>query len=137
MFAPSGLELLFAKVAIKPGKPVWLGMAEGKWVIGSPGNPTSAMVTARLFLAPLLALLHGRQADEVLQWKLHLLGTALPASGDRLTFMRADETAGRITPICNQDSGAQAALRLARFLIRRDARETKLAAGEQVQVLAF
>jgi molybdopterin molybdotransferase len=137
MFASSGLELLFAKVAIKPGKPVWLGMAEGKWVIGLPGNPTSAMVTARLFLAPLLALLHGRQADEVLQWKPHLLSTGLPASGDRLTFMRADETAGRITPICNQDSGAQAALRLARFLIRRDAGETELAAGEQVQVLAF
>ena len=51
----AGLELIFSKVAIKPGKPVWLGRAGGKLVIGLPGNPTSAMVTARLLLAPLVA----------------------------------------------------------------------------------
>jgi molybdopterin biosynthesis enzyme len=29
MFEPLGLELIFEKVAIKPGKPVWLGRADG------------------------------------------------------------------------------------------------------------
>ena len=53
MFEPLGLELVFSKVAIKPGKPVWLGRAGEKLVIGLPGNPTSALVTARLLLAPL------------------------------------------------------------------------------------
>ncbi|MBL7599169.1 molybdopterin molybdenumtransferase MoeA, partial [Escherichia coli] len=54
MFGPAGLEFIFTKVAIKPGKPVWLGRARGKLVLGLPGNPTSALVAARLFLAPLL-----------------------------------------------------------------------------------
>ncbi|HEY9218350.1 MAG TPA: molybdopterin molybdotransferase MoeA, partial [Phenylobacterium sp.] len=55
MFQRRGLELVFSKVAIKPGKPVWLGRADGTLVLGLPGNPTAAMVTARLFLAPLVA----------------------------------------------------------------------------------
>ena len=55
MFEPLGLELVFSKVSIKPGKPVWLGRVGEKLVVGLPGNPTSALVTARLLLAPLLA----------------------------------------------------------------------------------
>jgi molybdopterin molybdotransferase len=47
---------LFSKVAIKPGKPVWFGRARDTLIVGSPGNPTSAMVTARLLLAPLIAV---------------------------------------------------------------------------------
>jgi molybdopterin molybdotransferase len=39
MFAAHALDLLFAKVAIKPGKPVWVGRARGTWVVGLPGNP--------------------------------------------------------------------------------------------------
>ena len=66
MFAPSGLELIFSKVAIKPGKPVWLGRVGDKLVMGLPGNPTSAMVTARLLLAPLVAGLGGRRAGPAL-----------------------------------------------------------------------
>ena len=55
MFEPLGLELVFSKVSIKPGKPVWLGRVGQTLVMGLPGNPTSALVTARLLLAPLLA----------------------------------------------------------------------------------
>ena len=32
MFAPAGLALIFSKVAIKPGKPIWFGRAGGKLV---------------------------------------------------------------------------------------------------------
>ncbi|MDQ7813760.1 molybdopterin molybdotransferase MoeA [Brevundimonas sp.] len=69
MFGPAGLELVLSKVAIKPGKPVWLGRARGKLVLGLPGNPTSAMVTGRLFLAPLVAGLSGETAGAALGWR--------------------------------------------------------------------
>src|SRR3546814_3652734 len=69
MFASHGLHLVFSKVAIKPGKPVWLGRAGGTLVLGLPGNPTSAMVTARLFLLPLLAALQGQTTRDVLRWR--------------------------------------------------------------------
>lgn len=52
MFEPLGLELIFSTVAMKPGKPVWLGRSRNALVMGLPGNPTSAMVTARAARAP-------------------------------------------------------------------------------------
>lgn len=120
-FAPLGLDLVFEKVAIKPGKPVWIGKAKGRLVVGLPGNPTSAMVTARLFLAPLIAGLAGRDPAAALAWRGERLGGALPATGDRDTFVRAAVGAGGLMPIGNQDSGAQGALVLANRLIRREA----------------
>ncbi|HWI61980.1 MAG TPA: molybdopterin biosynthesis protein [Symbiobacteriaceae bacterium] len=41
-------------VAIKPGKPVMLGIIKGKPVIGLPGYPVSTWLTADLFVRPLV-----------------------------------------------------------------------------------
>lgn len=120
MFAGQDLELLFAKVAIKPGKPVWIGHSQGRWVVGLPGNPTSAMVTARLFLVPLLALLQGRSAKDVLDWIDLPLAGPFPQPESRTTFARAALTPSGLTPLRNQDSGAQAPLAQARWLVRCD-----------------
>ncbi|MFZ3102455.1 MAG: molybdopterin biosynthesis protein [Desulfitobacteriaceae bacterium] len=46
-------------VAIKPGKPVVLGEVQGKPVIGIPGYPVSAYLTAHLFLEPWVKQLQG------------------------------------------------------------------------------
>ena len=46
-------------VSIKPGKPTILAVAEGKPVIGLPGNPVSALIVAGLFVTPLLRRLAG------------------------------------------------------------------------------
>jgi molybdopterin molybdotransferase len=137
MFAPHGLELVFAKVAIKPGKPVWLGRAKGKLVIGLPGNPTSALVTARLFLAPLLAGLSGGDASGTAQWRDLPLANPLGATGDRETFHRAALTEGAARILNDQDSGAQRALAAADLLVRRRAGAGALDAGEVVETLAF
>lgn len=52
-------EILVHGVDIKPGKPFVLGMVQGKPVFGLPGNPTSALVTFNLFVAPLLRRISG------------------------------------------------------------------------------
>lgn len=41
-------------VSTKPGKPVVLALCEGKPVIGLPGYPVSAMLTAELYVRPVL-----------------------------------------------------------------------------------
>lgn len=137
MFAAHGLELLFAKVAIKPGKPVWLGRAHGKWVLGLPGNPTSAMVTARLFLLPLLARLQGRRVDDELRWRTLPLAAALGAAGSRECFIRAHWDDAGLTALGNQDSGAQGALAGADWLIRCPAGQPALGCGAMVSTLSF
>jgi len=136
-FAPYGLELLIDKVAIKPGKPVWLGRAGGRWILGLPGNPTSALVTAALFLRPLLAALQGQDPQERLRWRRLSLAAPLSAVGARETFMRAQWQEDGLVPLGSQQSGAQAALVAADWLIRRPAGGAAAVPGETVGALAF
>ena len=137
MFAPLGIELLFSKVAIKPGKPVWLGRVGDTFVMGLPGNPGSALVTARLLLAPLVAGLLGQTRPSPLEWIDLPLGVPIPATSDRETFLRAALIDGKLVPVANQDSGAQRALAEANWLVRCPAGQGPLAAGAMVPALIF
>lgn len=134
---PLGLSLLFSKVAIKPGKPVWLGRVGPKLVLGLPGNPTSAMVTARLFLAPLLRGLAGGDPAQAVRWRTATLATDLPACGDRESFVRAHRLGRQVRHVHNQDSGAQRALLEADILIRQRAGTPALSVGGEVDILDF
>ena len=137
MFAPFGLELIFSKVAIKPGKPVWFGRAGGKLVLGLPGNPTSALVTARLFMAPLVAGLAGRDPVALLNWRNMTLTAPLKPCGERETFERGRLVGSGVAGLAVQDSATQMALATADVLIRRRAGATALNAGDSVLVLDF
>ncbi|HTD78056.1 MAG TPA: molybdopterin biosynthesis protein, partial [Chloroflexota bacterium] len=55
-------ELLVHGVAIRPGHPVVLGVANQRALIGLPGYPVSAILTSELFLKPLLYRLQGLPA---------------------------------------------------------------------------
>jgi molybdopterin molybdotransferase len=137
MFAPHGLDLIFSRVSIKPGKPVWLGRARGTLVIGLPGNPTSALVTARLLLAPLLAGLTGRGAHAALTWRNAALAAPMACCGERESFERARLQGGALLPLTNQDSSAQKVLAEADHLVRRAAGAQAAAAGTFVEALAL
>lgn len=137
MFAAHDPEMLFAKVAMKPGKPVWMAQAKGRWIVGLPGNPTSAMVTARLFLAPLLAALQGRALDEVLGWEDRPLAAALPPAGDRVNFVRAAWSDQGLVPLLRQDSSAQSALAQAEWLVRQDPGVDQAAPGQRLPALRW
>ncbi len=59
-----GADILFHKVAIRPGKPVlYARFPNGVHYIGLPGNPVSTAVGARFFLRPLLDALTGQATD--------------------------------------------------------------------------
>ena len=134
MFCP--MELLFAKVAMKPGKPVWFARARGKLVVGLPGNPTAAMVTARLLLAPLIAGLAGRSVASSLEWRSRSLTAPLSCGGDREHFLCGHDDEG-VAALPSQDSSGQKALAQADLLIRRAAGAPPAAVGELVDVLNF
>ena len=135
MFEPLGLDLLFDKISIRPGKPAWLGRVGTKLVLGLPGNPTSALVTARLLLAPLLAAMQGRPLEQALAWESARLAAPLPACDLRETFHRATLAGGEATPIDFQESHAQQALAEANVLVRQPANSNPLRVGEEVALL--
>ncbi|MFN6934601.1 MAG: molybdopterin molybdotransferase MoeA, partial [Tsuneonella sp.] len=135
MFVAHGLDIVFDKVAIKPGKPVWFGKVSETWVLGLPGNPTSAMVTAALFLRPILARLQGAEFAHL--WRRMQLAAELPRTGHRETFARARWDAEGLVPLPNQDSGSQATLLAADWLIRCPLNQPAIPAGEWVTALGF
>jgi molybdopterin molybdotransferase len=57
--AELGVEEIFWRVAVKPGKPIAFGIRQGTLVFGLPGNPVSALVGFELFVKPAIYALQG------------------------------------------------------------------------------
>jgi molybdopterin molybdotransferase len=57
--AELGVEEVFWRVAVRPGKPVSFGTRDRTLVFGLPGNPVSSLVGCELFVKPALAALQG------------------------------------------------------------------------------
>ncbi|MDB5457900.1 MAG: molybdopterin molybdenumtransferase MoeA [Caulobacter sp.] len=134
-----GLTLRVETIAIRPGKPTWFGhLADGRRVLGLPGNPASALVCAELFLRPLLAALTG--ADPALGLHAARLTDALPGNGPREHWLRAalavdDHGQVAVTAFSDQDSSLVGVFSRADALLRRPAGAAPAAAGEVVTVL--
>jgi molybdopterin molybdotransferase len=57
--AELGVEEVFWRVSVKPGKPLAFGVRERTLVFGLPGNPVSALVGFVLFVEPAIRALQG------------------------------------------------------------------------------
>jgi len=55
----NNIELLFEKIALRPGKPTVFGMSEKAYCFGLPGNPVSTFVVFELLVKPFLYRLMG------------------------------------------------------------------------------
>ena len=127
-------RLDFWRIAMRPGKPLLAGRLGDAVILGLPGNPASAFVTAQLFLLPLIAHLGGAR-DPLPKRENALLDTPLPAVGNRDDYVRAGLAGGRVRPLANQDSGAVSTLAEADALIVRPAGASPAAVGEIVDIL--
>ncbi len=59
-------QLVFWRLAIKPGRPLAMGMVKGTPLVGLPGNPAAAYVTFVNFVRPLIAHLGGAVLDPLI-----------------------------------------------------------------------
>jgi len=86
----ASMQLDFWKIAMRPGKPLIFGTlpapAHDILVLGLPGNPVSAIVTAHVFLVAMLEKMQGRTSSFVLQPAR--LKTALERNGPRRHYLR-------------------------------------------------
>jgi len=124
-------------VNIRPGKPTILANCSGKAVIGLPGNPVSAYITANLFVAPLIKHLQGAK-DVKLSPAVHAtLSLNIPSQAGRedwvpvkLSTLKNEIIA---TPIFAK-SNFIFSLVAANGLIRIKTDQTGLEAGKIVEV---
>jgi molybdopterin molybdotransferase len=130
----AGARLDFWRVAMKPGKPLLAGVLGDAVVLGLPGNPVSAYVTACLFLLPLIARMGGA-ANPLPQTRTVALGAPLPANGERQDYLRARIEGGRAFAPDGQDSAALMALAAADGLIIRPPHVPAAEIGDSAEML--
>ena len=65
VFEELGVEILFSKVAIKPGKPTVFARKGNRLIFGLPGNPLSSMITFECFARPVLGRMCGMKQPEL------------------------------------------------------------------------
>ncbi|WP_083942845.1 molybdopterin molybdotransferase MoeA [Sphingomonas soli] len=130
----AGGTIDFWRIALRPGKPMMAGRLGGAIVLGLPGNPVSAFVTALLFVRPLAAHLSGTM-DPLPSGRMVPLGEALPANGVRADYLRAELRGGRAFASTIQDSSMLRTLARAGCLIVRAPHAPSAQSGEAVEIL--
>jgi molybdopterin molybdotransferase len=126
-----GVREILWRVALRPGKPTWMGERDGKIVLGLPGNPVSAYVTFLLFARPALAALAG--GDPTVPRTSARLGVPFPRHPDRDEMVRVRRAEdGSVMPTGPQGSHVLSSLLGADALAIVPRGEGEVAAGTEV-----
>jgi molybdopterin molybdotransferase len=134
--ADCGGTVDFWRIAMRPGKPVMVGRLGEAIVLGLPGNPVSAYVTATLLLLPLVRKMLGYPSLAPIISQA-IAGETFPANGLRQDFVRARWQDGRLVRLGNQDSGALLALHQADALVVRPISASAAEPGDPVDYIAL
>jgi molybdopterin molybdotransferase len=135
-----GVEEVFWRVSVKPGKPVSFGVRGPSLVFGLPGNPVSALVGCELFVKPALRALQGLE-HPLPRYEPGRLATALRRNEERDEFVRArsrvdgDELV--LEPVLGQESHMIVRSGAADALVHVPRGNGELAAGAAVRWLRF
>lgn len=124
------------RIAIKPGRPLALGMWQGKAVFGLPGNPVAAMVTGCVFALPALGVLAGSG------WRAPQ-GFSVPAGfakakkAGRREYLRARIREGRAEVFRSEGSGRVSGLSWAEGLVELPDEALDVRPGDPVSFLPW
>ncbi|MCU0877460.1 MAG: molybdopterin molybdotransferase MoeA, partial [Pirellulaceae bacterium] len=143
VLADLGVDHVFHKVNLKPGKPLWFGVkrhpsGRQTLVFGLPGNPVSGLVCFELFVRPAIEKLSGRE-PRGLSRTTATLTHEHRQRGDRPTYWPAALEPGpgshRVTPLPWQGSGDLRTLADANCLAYFPAGDQTFAPGATIEVL--
>ena len=132
--ATLGVDELFWRVAVQPGRPVFAGLAGNQLVMGLPGNPLSVLVGLELLLRPALACLAGAQNPVPLRRTSTLIGTLRPLS-DRTRALPAELQRDGVKPLRANQSHQVARAAAADCLVIVPPGSDELEDGASVEVV--
>ncbi len=132
-------EVVFWKIAMKPGRPLAYGRIGGAHFFGLPGNPVSVMVTFYEFVQDALRILQGRREVAPLPTFKVPLSAPIRKVPGRTEFQRgvlAPDGAGGFTvrTTGDQGSGILSSMSQANCFIVLSAETGNCAAGDAVEV---
>jgi molybdopterin molybdotransferase len=138
--AELGVEEVFWRVSIKPGKPVSFGVRRRTLVFGLPGNPVSSFVGCELFVRPAVLALQGA-AEPGPRFLPGRLARAVRRDPARMELMRArielTEAGVVLDPITGQESHMIVRAAAADALVLVPSGEGELDADSPVEYLAL
>lgn len=132
-----GVEEMFWKVKMKPGKPVYFGRMNDKLIFALPGNPVAVMVAYQLFVKQSILLGMGSTYQKELRTALL---TQCVKSGSREEFVRGvstinDEDIETVLPLKGQGSHMVGGMAKANCLIVIPEEITEVSANSIVNIL--
>ena len=132
----AGGSIDFWRIALRPGKPMMAGRLNDAVVLGLPGNPVSAFVTAILFVRPLVAHLSGASTPLPRPLRV-ILGEDLPANGPRTDYLRGEVRDGFAYASSIQDSSMLLTLARSNCLIVRPVDAPAAVRGDSAEILVL
>ncbi len=133
----AGVEQMFWRVDIKPGRPTAFGLKEGRPVFSLPGNPVSSMIGFEELVRPALLKMMGQTKVLKPLVKAILTGALYNETG-RVRFLRVKviETSDGLTAESagDQNTGILSTMIRANAIAVLPAERTELASGEQVDI---
>jgi molybdopterin molybdotransferase len=136
--AELGVEEVFWRIALRPGKPVAFGVRGATLVFGLPGNPVSSLVGFELFVRPAVLALQGL-AHPGPRWLPGRLAAEVRMNDRRAQLararIRADGDELLLEPLSGQDSHMIVRSAAADALVLVPIGEGSLAAGTAVRYL--
>ncbi len=124
------------RIALKPGRPLALGMWDGTPVFGLPGNPVAALVCTLIFARPALGLMAGEGWQEP-------QGFDLPAAFEkrkkpgRREYLRARVRDGRAEIFASEGSGRISGLSWAEGLVEIEDGARHIKPGDLVRFIPY
>lgn len=130
--AANGVDEVFWRVALRPGKPMWFGRRGEQLVFGLPGNPVSAMVCFLLFARPALLAMQGAPAPPAR--RRAVLGAPVARQRAREEAVRVRLDDGRALPTGPQGSHQLHSMLGAQALAIVPRGEGDMPAGAEVEI---
>lgn len=124
------------RIAMKPGRPLALGVWEGVPVFGLPGNPVAAMVCSLVFARPALALLAGADWTAPQGFDVPAAFTKNKKAGRR-EYLRARMRGGMAEVFPSEGSGRISGLSWAEGLVELDEKARDIQTGDMVRFIPF
>jgi molybdopterin molybdotransferase len=126
-----GADILFHKLAVKPGKPTLFAQRGRSFVFGLPGNPVSTFIIFEVFVKSLLYRWMGI-AGRPRTTRGSLAETVKRRDGERLEYRPVRLEGTRIIPLSYHGSSHLSALREAEGLIRVEIGTTRIEEGSEL-----
>jgi molybdopterin molybdotransferase len=131
LLTEAGAEIIFHKLAIKPGKPTLFARKADRFVFGMPGNPVSSFIIFELLVKPFLYRAMGLAYHPFLV-RARLTRTLQRRRTERVEYRPVRLSGGEIFPVPYHGSAHLNALAVANALVRFEQGVNVLQEGEEL-----